>query len=127
MVVALTADPPATLFSAGTMFVATWAVCALVASTLGLVWHTIALDRGWTSAVSYLVAGSLLGGFIPGALWVGVSIFALFHPGEEFTSEDELLAIIVGSLILGGLNALVFWLIRRPDRDASPNPPTSPP
>jgi hypothetical protein len=108
-----------TLYSAGTLFAVTWASCAVGASTLGLAWHVLALDRAWTKALQYVVAGAALGACIPGAFVVTALVYALFAPLERFSSMDATLALIVAGAILGGLTALIFWLIRRPDRDQS--------
>ncbi|MBY0562762.1 MAG: hypothetical protein K2P58_01150 [Hyphomonadaceae bacterium] len=58
---------------------------------------------------------------IVGALAGCITVVAL--SAGDMRSYVELIPI---ALVVGVANAMIFWLIRRPDRDA-PNPPTSPP
>lgn len=98
----------------------------VLASTLGLAWHTLAYRRGWRGVVAYVLPAALLGIAIP------LAIFALppllngsgldFHSAAFVTTLTSLVGIA-----LGGMTGLFAWLIRRPDRDAAPNPPTSAP
>lgn len=98
----------------------------IFASTLGLAWHTFAYRRGWTALVAYLIPAALSGAIIPILLLALPPIISGngfdFHAAAFVTT----LGVIIG-VSLGGLTGLFSWLIRRPDRDAPANPPTSAP
>lgn len=88
--------------------VATW--------TIGLAWHSILL---WVvrrpQLDLYLLPGTLFG-------WLLMRV-TYFQPHGGF--DNPILGSAIGALF-GATTASVFWLIRRPDRDA-PNPTTPPP
>lgn len=94
----------------------------ILASTVGLAWHTFAYRRVWTGLVTYIIPAALLGAIIPILLFGLPPILAGngldFHSAAFVTT----VGIIVG-VLLGALTGLFAWLARRPDRDA-PNPPT---
>jgi hypothetical protein len=97
--------PIVSLFNAG----ATW--------TIGLAWHAI---------VSRLVKGPALDLYLlPGALfgWLLMRLLHVLPPHGPL--DNPILSSGLGALI-GAATASIFWLIRRPDRDA-PNPPTPSP
>jgi hypothetical protein len=107
--------PPTFLFMAA-LASAYAAVVALVLTwTIGLAWHALAYANGWRSVWAYAGFGSgtaasiaLLIYILSGATWTTATFLGLFWLGTT-----------------GAVIALVGWLIRRPDRDAQPNPPTS--
>jgi hypothetical protein len=78
------------------------------------------LKRIWPSAIAYGLAGSLLGcglalvialsfrGYIEAAMRAGASPLEVWHPVIEIGS---LFALTMGAF------GLVFWSVRRPDRD----------
>ncbi len=85
----------------------TFAANALVASTLGLAWHSHASKRGWRRAGAYWAPGALVGLLIPAVIFLS----AFDAPG--------LMAILASyGGFLGGLTGVFAWLIRRPDRSA---------
>lgn len=94
------------------------AVIALVLTwTIGLAWHAAACAKGWRSLAAYA-------GFSAGAaISIALVIFILI--GDPWTPENRLGVLWLGST--GAVVGAVAWLIRRPDRDATPNPPTSTP
>ena len=110
------------------MFLTLWAVSALGAATLGIVWHAIALSRRWTNVFAYVVAGLLLGAGFPAALTAPLWVGELARPsvGEAWGAGFAMI-FIAGGAVLGPLTALFAWLIRRPDRDTPANLPTSAP
>jgi hypothetical protein len=85
---------------------------------LGLPAHHFLLRMGKKHALFYALAGAIVG------LPTAIAIF-LWSSGLPMGAGGWLVALAIGALI-GALSALLFWLIRRPDRDALPNPPTSP-
>lgn len=109
-------------------FLALWAVSALGAATLGIVWHAIALSQRWTNVFAYVLAGLSLGAGFPAALTAPLWFGELQHPsvGEAWGAGFAMI-FITGGAILGPLTALFAWLIRRPDRDTPANLPTSAP
>jgi hypothetical protein len=76
-----------------------------IASTLGLVWHAVAMRRNWTGLTFYLAPAAIVG--VLGGLMA--------------SSGSSPLWMSAYGALLGVLTALFAWLIRRPDRDA-PNP-----
>ncbi|MGQ0531903.1 MAG: hypothetical protein ACT4OF_04320 [Caulobacteraceae bacterium] len=102
-----------------------FAANVLVAGTIGLAWHSYAYNRGWRSVWFYVLAAWAVGFAIPLALF---AVPALIN-GEFFGTALPFLSMI--ACLIGGslamLTALFAWLIRRPDRDPQPNPPTSSP
>lgn len=95
-------------------FALSFVITALVASTLGLAWHTYLQRHNHTAIHWYWIPGAIVGG-MSGALWL-------------LPSGSSLVAALITPLgaALGGATGFFAWLIRRPDRDAA-NPPTSPP
>lgn len=108
---------------------ASWIFIAFIANvvaafTLGLVWRWVAEANHWRASWQY---------WIPGALSGFALAFAFVNAGALLSGESNLVwrwfqgmlpAYIYGAA-LGGLTGYFAWLIRRPDRDATPNPPTS--
>lgn len=85
--------------------------------TIGLAWHVIACANGWHSATAYIAFGA--GAGVMGAVLIYFLSNASWTP-----------ATLLGVLWLGSTAAVIAavgWLIRRPDRDAPANPPTSTP
>ena len=78
---------------------------------LGLPGHSVLMHTQKTSFWYYAIFGALAG---------IIAVFALSAMDGRFYRELLALAPFVGFA-----NAAIFWLIRRPDRDAAPNPPTS--
>jgi ABC-type cobalamin transport system permease subunit len=71
---------------------------------------------------AHLLVGALVGGVIGGAIFT----WAEATPIDPLAGGYFLLAAsltFLGACFTG----VIFWLIRRPDRDAPPNPPTSTP
>jgi len=104
------------IFLIGTLYSSL--ICLISVCTLGLAWHTIALSRGWRSWKGYVLTGSLCG--------------ALSAIGLTLLSQSDQIFATLAFLICwfasaGAIAAISAWLIRRPDRDARTNPPTSPP
>lgn len=101
-------------------------ICAvtLVASVIiGLPIHIAAQRLRITAAPAYFAIGAAAAAI----LIVAAALLTL----GDWTFVDEALQDAVQYAIVGiptgGLTALFAWLIRRPDRDAPPNPPTSAP
>lgn len=94
-------------------------VALIAAVTAGLVWHRFAMAKGWTQLWRYIVAAAVFGFALPAALLLTTTRGTI--PVGAFAS------IATYGVVLGATTALFTWLIRRPDRDASPNPPTSSP
>jgi hypothetical protein len=83
-----------------------------VTAVVGLPWHALAYSQGWRQSWAYWPAGALAGAIIPTALTLPFGL-----------AYEAALYIVYASLI-GGLTGILFWFIRRPDRDP-PNPATS--
>jgi hypothetical protein len=88
---------------------------AIVGATIGLGWHRIALSKNCRGALAY---------WLPGLI-VGATAYLLMVAMRGGMTTWPLL--ILWGATLGGFTGAFFWLIRRPDRDAPPNPPTSTP
>ncbi|MGE0596500.1 MAG: hypothetical protein AB7P07_09040 [Hyphomonadaceae bacterium] len=84
----------------------------------GLPTHGWLLQSHRSAAPIYAAAGAAVG-LLP------AMILGLLLLQGRGTMETWLVLTGVG-LVTGAVSAVLFWLIRRPDRDA-PNPPTSPP
>lgn len=88
----------------------------------GLPLHTLLYRCGFRALPWYAVLGPLfgLGAYLLGAValqaWLPVGNPEVFYETSS----------VRGVLLIGLATSIVFWLIRRPDRDA-PNPPTSHP
>lgn len=96
---------------------------ALFAGTLGLAWHRFAMKRGWRGLHAYMLPALATGALIPTLVFVVPSLFS----GSEAFTYLGVFAMVVGlGVSLAGFTALFAWLLRRPDRDVAPNPPTSP-
>jgi hypothetical protein len=96
---------------------------AVIATTLGLMWHAFALRRRWHRSFHYwipaLIAGATLGF---GLFLLPASTFGMADP-DAWT----IMFLLTGyGAALGGLTGYFAWLIRRPDRDAA-NPATPAP
>lgn len=89
-----------------------------VAATAGIFWHGRQLAAGKTTAARYWLPGAIAGFFL-GALLGGLA------SGHQPAALSALM--LAWGVLLGGLTGFFFWAIRRPDRDASANPPTSAP
>ncbi len=87
----------------------------------GLPVHHILSIIGRTHVLPYVLAGGLIG--LPAAVF-GLAI--LSRGSLNMSAEGWAFACALGA-ITGAMSALVFWLIRRPDRDVRANPPTSTP
>ncbi len=88
------------------------------AATIGLLVHTFLMRAHRRGPFVYVAAGAATG-----------VIFALPF-GAPFTPNPAdifPMAVMPFAVSIGALSALFAWLIRRPDRDAPPNPPTSAP
>lgn len=85
----------------------------------GLPTHAWLLRQGRASWLSYAIAGALIG-LAPATL---VEMLAV---GTRATPQNWAFILGVGAAT-GLVSALLFWLIRRPDRDSASNPPTSSP
>jgi hypothetical protein len=92
-------------------FLLTSAWTLAVTFVLGLPWHAFAYHRRWHRVWAYCLPGAFVGAVLPAAV--------LLHYGLV----EELAYFIVYAGAGGGLTGLLFWLMRRPDRDA--NLPTS--
>lgn len=84
-----------------------------VSATLGLALHTMLVETKRTSAIAYAMAGAPAG---------VCTVLAMGLLDGRFYSW-----LLLPSCGAGALAGMCFWLIRRPDRDAAPNPPTSAP
>lgn len=108
-----------TLDTLTSVFFVMLASSAAYTSTVGLALHAVMFGRQKRLA-SYVVAGVTAGIVIVSMLVVPLLLFSGDFYGTPF-------GVLVGALlyplaiVLCGLSALFFWLIRRPDRDA-PNP-----
>jgi hypothetical protein len=100
------------LLAAGAWFGVTFLIAVGFASTLGLAWYALASGRGWHSAHHY---------WVPGAVTGAIPLAIAFS-----TTATLALSLGLYGAAMGGLTGLFAWLIRRPDRDAIANPPTSP-
>ena len=76
----------------------------------GLPMHMILLRTTSAKAWHYVTAG-LAGGFAAGLLRFAMD-------GGAASMNDLVILLAIGGLA-GALSALVFWLVRRPDRDAA--------
>ncbi len=98
----------------------------ILASTLGLAWHAFAYRRGWRGVIAYVLPAAVLGLAIPLGMFALPPLLAGngldLHSAAFVTSITSLIGVA-----LGGMTGLFAWLIRRPDRDGAPNPPTSAP
>ena len=97
---------------------------ALAAFTIGLLLHTAA-TRTKRVALWYYFAGSALIGAALSA-WQMEPMLSLLSQTESWSVFPRLGIFALGAGV-GAVMGISFWLIRRPDRDAAPNPPTSPP
>lgn len=100
--------------SAASVIVATWAITGLVAAALGLPWHALAVNRGWTWWACYTFPAAGAGGLL--AITVFVVLFSHALGGEQ-TAPLALFGAMPIGILLGGLTGLFAWLIRRPDRE----------
>ena len=116
-------QPSSVLLPALAFIAANAVACFVIASTVGLAWHTLAKARGWTKAHAYWLPALLLGALIPIGL-AGPGIIA--NRGTDTLSMSLLQLLVPYGAALGGLTGLFAWLIRRPDRDG-PNPHTPAP
>ncbi len=94
-----------TMNMAGLM--ALWAIP--ITLVVGMSWHALAYHYHWRGLLAYLMPGLTFG------LTVPVTVLAPFGLVGEF----GIFVALAGAV--GGLTGIVFWLIRRPDRD----PPSS--
>ncbi len=93
--------------------------------TLGWLFHAVAYRRRWITAPTYVGAGALLG-----LATMAVLTFIYFQQNPYAADPAELAGTVIGILIAMAmfalfpcmLMALLFWLIRRPDRDPAPAP-----
>lgn len=109
---------------------ATWlalfAAATIYAATIGLLVHIRLCRRKWLKATTYALVNLLTG-----LVLVSVLLTPLAISGSRI--YDTPIALLVGvfvypaAIVICSASGLVFWLIRRPDRDAPPNPPTSAP
>jgi hypothetical protein len=74
-------------------------------TTLGLAIHEFLVEAKRTNVSDYIAAGCVVGIFV-------VSVLSLLA-GSFYDW------LVLPGLVGGGLTALVFWLIRRPDRDST--------
>jgi hypothetical protein len=98
-------------------------VGAIVAASLGLAWHTLAMKRGWHRPFYYWGPALACGVLSGVALWVAIaSGFGV----EDPDAWSALLFLVLYASALSGLTGYFAWLIRRPDRDiANPANTTS--
>ena len=97
-----------------------WAATAVVAYTLGLMWHAVAQAFEWRGRTAYWLPGAIVGALIP-LLIGGPSWNTQFEASPNIGQMIALYGCPIGAA-LGGLTGLFAWLIRRPDRDAPANP-----
>lgn len=95
----------------GALFGAIWGTLLTVGA--GLPVHALLLRRGTTRAGSYLVAGGLIG-LAPGAFF---AIGPLM--GATADKWSDAASLVLAGTAAGMVGGMAFWLIRRPDRDAS--------
>lgn len=94
----------------GTFLGATWGQLATVAiglpAHLWLKKHTT--RRAWMYAIAGAGAGPIFGGlFVYGLLF-----------GKSIAAPADIAALALASITAGAFGGLIFWLIRRPDKDA---------
>lgn len=99
----------------GTFFGATWGQLATFA--IGLPAHLWLKRKTTRQAWMYAFAGAGAG-LIFGVLFVYGMVF-----GRSLAALADIAALVLASLTAGAIGGFVFWLIRRPDRDAQPRPP----
>lgn len=97
----------------------TWMFAILVGFTFGL---PVALSLGWLIHILLLRIG-FAGPFVYACVGASLAIATFriaFAPmfDQEIWSISEKLGLIMTPGIAGGVGALVFWFIRRPNRDA---------
>jgi hypothetical protein len=105
--------------------VATWLISSvfilMISMTLGLLLHGIAIRFRRTELLSYLVGSAIIGIIVAAAL--SQRILESFFTMGPWGDPEAMMRIRLGVIAFGGvpgiITALVFWLIRRPDRDQS--------
>lgn len=81
-----------------------------VMMALGLPMHAVLLRTTAAKAWHYVAAGLTIG------LAAGFLRYAM--EGGTASTDDLIVLLAIGS-VAGGLASLMFWLVRRPDRDAT--------
>lgn len=100
----------------GTLIGATWG--QLATTFIGLPAHVWLMRRRLHSGWAYAAVGVLAGAAF-GATFVWASVF-----GATIPDIADAAWLVTASVAAGAIGGLVFWLIRRPDRDATaPAPP----
>ena len=92
------------------------AIAIFAAAIIGVSIHKFLYRRKLHSAWAYVIFGAALGliiGLIPAALKFGENPNALIFIALDWS---------LYAVPIGALTALFAWMIRRPDRDASPLP-----
>lgn len=112
------------------LFFAVPIICAFNAAitwTLGLAWHALMMRLTPNPSLDlYALPGGLFGWLILRGLVAFLSPNSTHDAiSAPANPVSELYVHAVGAFF-GATTASIFWLLRRPDRDA-PNPPTSPP
>lgn len=97
-------DPLPNLSSIGDQVITFSAIGAIVWLVAGAPVHFIKMTNKIPGIWSYIWPAAIVG-FLLGALYI--PLFPLTAPA---------------GLVIGVLNALIFWLIRRPDKDLKPLP-----
>ncbi|MBC7768064.1 MAG: hypothetical protein H7124_04705 [Phycisphaerales bacterium] len=108
--------PPLALQVFGVAFIYASVLIFIMTSSVGLAWHALAQQLRWRSFAVYAAAGLSAGLAI--AL-TATSLLTLPALG------DGLIIVWIGSSAT--IVSSTAWLLRRPDRDTPPNPPTSAP
>jgi hypothetical protein len=94
-----------------------WTVIGLAAAwTLGLGLHTLALRKDWRRARNYALGGAAAG--VP----LGMANLIALRNGVPFPYVviTAIVHIALGAVFLAAIMWLV-WVMRRPDRDATPD------
>ena len=105
---------PAEILMLGSAIGATWGQLPILVLSLNA--HTQLMKHTTRKAWMYSAAGASAG-LIFGALFVGGILFGLQ------VNLTDIASLIPASLFAGAIGGLVFWLIRRPDRDATASAP----
>lgn len=82
------------------------------ALTLGLPIHLLLLRYGWTSLLHYSAFGAVI------AFAMQSTLMLAFNGLSFLGAEHGIWALSLLTALAGAIGGLVFWLIRRPDRDA---------
>lgn len=110
---------------------ASWVMIAFIgnfiaALTLGMAWRWVAEANRWRASWQYWMPAAVCG-FALAFLFINAGALVSGEAHLVWRWFQGMLPAYLYGAALGGFTALFAWLIRRPDRDAAPNPPRSAP